>query len=64
MIVFGIFVPLIPIAFFIPHLRRFITSALPSTTIIDPVTATSGPAGNSSDPNLDTSAGLTESEIS
>ncbi len=50
MIVFGIFVPFIPIAFFIPHLRRFRTSALPSTIIIASLSNASDPAGNCSGP--------------
>ena len=48
--IFGIFVPFIAIAFFIPALRRLTTSALPSTTIISLLISTSGPAAIFSSP--------------
>ncbi len=61
MTVLGMFVPFIPITFEKPCLSIFITSALPSTTIISSESSKSGPAGNFSEPYSTNSFCLTSS---
>ena len=59
MMVSGTEVPSTAMAFFIPCLRRFKTSALPSTTMIESEKGTCGPAGNFSGPYSMSSFALT-----